>query len=131
MNTFSKRSRDNLSQVDARLVILAYEVLKELDFTVTEGFRGIYRQQQLFKEGKSQIDGVTKKGKHNYLPSKAIDIMPYEKGLNPFDGSKKSDELFNQLGAKFKEVATRLGIQITWGGDWKSFVDKPHIELKD
>ena len=130
MYNFSKRSLDNLKNVDERLVLICNELIKRIDFTVIEGHRSIERQQELYKKGLSQLDGIIKKGKHNFSPSRAIDIIPYKKGHNPFDGTKESDLMFNELAKEFKKVAIELGININWGGDWKSFIDKPHFELK-
>lgn len=125
---FSQRSLDNLKNVDERLVRICNELIKRVDYTVIEGFRTPERQKELYDKGLSKIDGITKKGKHNYSPSLAIDIIPYKKGHNPFDGSKESDIMFNNLAKEFKQVAKELGINITWGGDWK-FIDKPHFQI--
>lgn len=129
MYKFSKRSLNNLKNVDKRLIHICNELINHIDFTVIEGHRSLERQLELYEQGYSQIDGITKKGKHNYLPSLAIDIIPYKKGHNPFDGSKESEEMFNSLAKEFKKVANELGYKITWGGDWKSFKDLPHFQL--
>ena len=128
MYSFSKRSLDNLKNVDERLIRICNELIKRIDFTVIEGFRTPERQKELYDKGFSKIDGITKKGKHNYNPSLAIDIITYKKGHNPFDGSKESDIMFDNLAKEFKQVAKELGINITWGGDWK-FIDKPHFQI--
>lgn len=128
MYKFSQRSLDNLKNVDERLVRICNELIKRIDFAVIEGFRTPERQKELYDKGFSKIDGISKKGKHNYNPSLAIDIIPYKKGHNPFDGSKESDIMFDNLAKEFKQVAKELGINITWGGDWK-FIDKPHFQL--
>lgn len=128
MYKFSQRSLDNLKNVDERLVRICNELIKRIDFTVIEGFRSLERQKELYDKGFSKIDGISKKGKHNYSPSLAIDIIPYKKGLNPFDDSKESDIMFDNLAKEFKQVAKELGINITWGGDWK-FIDKPHFQI--
>lgn len=128
MYKFSQRSLDNLKNVDERLVRICNELIKRVDFTVIEGFRTPERQKELYDKGFSKIDGISKKGKHNYSPSLAIDIIPYKKGHNPFDGSKESDIMFDNLAKEFKQVAKELGINITWGGDWK-FIDKPHFQI--
>lgn len=128
MYSFSQRSLDNLKNVDERLVRICNELIKRIDFTVIEGFRSFERQKELYDKGFSKIDGISKKGKHNYSPSLAIDIIPFKKGHNPFDGSKESDIMFDNLAKEFKQVAKELGINITWGGDWK-FIDKPHFQL--
>ena len=128
MYKFSQRSLNNLKNVDERLVRICNELIKRVDFTVIEGFRSLERQKEMYDKGFSKIDGISKKGKHNYNPSLAIDIIPYKKGLNPFDGSKESDIMFDNLAKEFKQVAKELGINITWGGDWK-FIDKPHFQI--
>ena len=128
MYKFSQRSLNNLKNVDERLVRICNELIKRVDFTVIEGFRSLERQKEMYDKGFSKIDGISKKGKHNYNPSLAIDIIPYKKGHNPFDGSKESDIMFDNLAKEFKQVAKELGINITWGGDWK-FIDKPHFQI--
>lgn len=128
MYSFSQRSLDNLKNVDERLVRICNELIKRIDFAVIEGFRSLERQKEMYDKGFSKIDGISKKGKHNYSPSLAIDIIPYKKGHNPFDGSKESDIMFDNLAKEFKQVAKELGINITWGGEWK-FIDKPHFQL--
>ena len=129
MYRFSQRSIDNLKNVDTRLIMLCKAVLEEFDFTVIEGHRSLEKQMEYFKKGTSRIDGVTKKGKHNYLPSLAVDCIPYKKWHNPFDGSKESDKMFNAMAEVFKRKAKELNIKIVWGGDWKTLADKPHFEL--
>ena len=128
MYKFSQRSLDNLKNVDERLVRICNELIKRIDFAVIEGFRSLERQKEMYDKGFSKIDGISKKGKHNYSPSLAIDIIPFKKGHNPFDGSKESDIMFDNLAKEFKQVAKELGINITWGGDWK-FIDKPHFQV--
>ena len=129
MYKFSKRSLDNLKNVDQRLVDICNELIKEIDFTVIEGYRTLERQKELFDTGFSKIDGIKKKGKHNYSPSLAIDIIPYKKGHNPFDGSEESTKMFKELNKSFDKVAKKLGIKYEWGGNWKTFVDLPHYQV--
>jgi len=129
MYSFSQRSLDNLKNVDERLIKICNELIKVTDFTVIEGHRSLERQKELYDKGFSKIDGISKKGKHNYFPSLAIDIIPFKKGHNPFDGSKESDLMFEDLAKQFKEVAKQLNIKIQWGGNWINFSDKPHFEL--
>ena len=115
MYKFSKRSLDNLKNVDQRLVDICNELIKEIDFTVIEGYRTLERQKELFDTGFSKIDGIKKKGKHNYSPSLAIDIIPYKKGHNPFDGSVESTKMFKELNKSFDKVAKKLGIKYESG----------------
>ncbi len=129
MYSFGLRSKSNLSTSSVELIKLCNEVIKHIDFTVIEGHRNSARQYALYANGKSQIDGIKQKSKHNFMPSKAIDIIPYKKGHNPFDGTEKSELMFYQLHRQFVIASKKLNIAINWGGFW-SFKDMPHIELK-
>lgn len=128
MYKFSQRSLNNLMNVDEKLVLICNELIKRIDFTVIEGYRTRERQKELFDKGFSKIDGISRKGKHNYFPSRAVDIIPYKKGHNPFDGSKENEEMFYELAEEFKKVAKELNIVIVWGGDWE-FKDLPHFQI--
>ena len=35
-----------------------------------------------------------------------------------------------KIAKAMKAAANELGITITWGGDWKSFVDTPHYQIE-
>jgi len=91
------------------------------DFSIICGWRSDSDQEKAYKEGKSQLRGGT--GKHNLLPSKAIDIAPY-----PVDFDDISKYL--TLGDHIKKCAEYLNIPIIWGGDWK-MRDYGHFELPD
>ena len=127
--SFGDRSKRNLETSSVELIKLCNEVIKHIDFTVIEGHRNSTRQYNLYKNGKSQIDGITQKSKHNSMPSDAIDVIPYKKGHNPFDGTEKSELMFYRLYREFEIASKKLDIDINWGGFW-SFKDYPHIELK-
>ena len=54
--------------------------------------------------------------------SLAVDALPY-----PIDwNDKKGHEDFARA---VKVTAKHYGINIAWGGDFKSFSDRPHFEL--
>ncbi len=36
---------------------------------------------------------------------------------------------FAEVANAFKKAAKELGLMIEWGGDWKSFIDAPHVQL--
>jgi len=128
MFNFSIHSNLLLATADERLQALCNEVIKHYDFSVIEGHRSLQRQKELYEEGKSQIDGVVKKGKHNYMPSLAVDVLPYKKGHNAFDGSDESELMFWRMLWHFKRASIKLKIPIRFGAFW-SFKDFPHIEL--
>jgi peptidoglycan L-alanyl-D-glutamate endopeptidase CwlK len=107
-----------------------------VDFKITESHRSAERQKALFDQGRSKIDGFHKKGKHNYNPSKAVDIaicVPRK--------PKLAYDLCNlSMVAGFIIAAGKqLGVEIRWGGNWdgdgeiltdQSFDDLCHFELK-
>lgn len=88
-------------------------------FHITDGLRTLERQKQLVKAGKSK----TMKSRH--LTGHAVDFVVAEPG-----GGVSYDHADMQACADvFKQAAQELGVAIEWGGDWRKFVDTPHIEL--
>ena len=137
MFKFSKRSLNNLVTADEKLQLLFNEVIKEIDCTVIYGHRTPEEQFELFKKGRERkdgwwvkvgatvtnLDGNIKKSKHNYLPSKAVDVVPYPLDWNDI-------ESFKSLAIVVKKKADELGIEVEWGGDWTSLKDYPHWQVK-
>jgi peptidoglycan LD-endopeptidase CwlK len=115
------RSEKNLAGVHedlVRVVRLAAE-RTDLDFIVTEGLRTKERQAKLVAAGASQ----TMNSKH--LTGRAVDLAAV------VDGNVRWDwPLYHKLAKVMKEAATELKVPIVWGGDWRSFKDGPHFELK-
>lgn len=88
-------------------------------FHITCGLRTVEEQTRLVKAGKSK----TMKSRH--LTGHAVDFVVAEPG----GGVSYDHEDMAACAAIFKRAALEMGIAIEWGGDWKSFVDTPHIEL--
>mgnify|MGYP003136388181 CR=1 FL=1 len=130
MYKFGKKSKQRLKGVDAKLVNVLNELIKIMDVTIIEGVRSKEKQQEYFKNGKSKIDGVTKKGMHQL--GKAVDLAPY-----PVDW--KNTKRFYYMGGMLRGIAKQLNIKVRWGGDWDSdgkikdqtFNDLVHIEIKE
>lgn len=89
-----------------------------IDFTVLEGLRTKERQQQLVAKGASK----TMNSYH--LTGHAVDIAPLVDGKVTWDW-----KYYNQLAPVIKQAAKELGVNITWGGDWKTFKDGPHWQI--
>ena len=117
---FSTRSKRNLEGIhpDLRRVVERALELSELDFVVTEGKRTMELQERYVREGASR----TMKSRH--LTGHAIDFVA-------LDGPKVSYEkgCMERVALAFKAAARELKVPVVWGGDWKSFVDTPHVEL--
>lgn len=118
--TLAPRSLKCLEGVHPDLV----KVVKRADelgarFHVTCGLRTEDQQRALVKAGKSR----TMKSRH--LTGHAVDFVVAEPG----GGVSYEHGDMADCAKVFKQAAKELGIAIEWGGDWKSFVDTPHIEL--
>ncbi len=59
-----------------------------------------------------------------HLTGHAVDVAPYVGGTIRWDWP-----LYHQLALIIKKAAADEGVQVTWGGDWRSFKDGPHWEL--
>ena len=137
---FGKRSKSNLESADDRLQRVVHRALSfgVLDFSVIEGHRSVERQLELYRAGKTQIDGITKKGMHNEYPSKAIDLLPSPTVVNGVD-VWQDKQRFCVLAGLILAAASIEGVSIRWGGDWDSdgnnadsnFLDYPHFELAE
>lgn len=122
MNKFSPTSLKRLGTCDVRLQELMANVLQRRDISITSGHRGEEEQNILFEQGYSML--MYPHSRHNSYPSQAVDIVPWPEKWD-------SDAAFDELAVIVKEEAEKLSIDIVWGGDWTSFVDKPHWELRD
>lgn len=121
---WGKTSGLKLATCDKRLQELADMMLSRSDFdlTITCGYRTEEEQNEAYKNGKSRAKFG--QSKHNIFPSKAIDICPY-----PIDWDTK-DIRWQEMALNAMWCAGKLGIEIAWGGSFKSIKDLPHFELK-
>ena len=133
MPYFGSKSLSRLNTCEEALQVLFKEVVKDFDCSITVGHRGKEAQNKAYREGKS-----TKKwgeSKHNFNPSKAVDIIPY-----PFVKVDWEDrDRFHFFAGYVRAVADQLGIKIRWGGNWRNdfnkgfrknkFDDLVHFEL--
>lgn len=120
MPAFSQRSLDRLRSCHPDLQAVFLEVIKEVDVTILCGFRNQADQDEAFAQGMSKLRWP--ESRHNSKPSQAVDVAPWP--INWDD-----HQSFRKLAVVVERVAARLGIQLVWGGDWRSFPDLPHWEL--
>lgn len=128
MPTFSLDSEKQLATCDPRLQKVLRTAILFVDFKVLEGHRDKASQEKAYREGKSQVRWPN--GKHNSLPSKAVDIAPW-----PIDWS--DTERFVAVCNFIRGIAAGMGVTLRWGGDWDSdwnvkeerFRDYGHLEL--
>jgi len=151
MANYGKRSTKNLNTAHHDLIVVFNEVVKVFDNTIVYGNRSATLQKTLFKKGRSFIngwvitnkkavvtycDGIINKSDHNYIPSKAVDAVPY-----PIDW--EDTERMYYFAGYVKGIADRLlydgkiSHHIGWGGDWdndtevkdQTFMDLAHFYI--
>lgn len=118
--TYDKRNRDNLKKLGDKTRLVAekwyeYLVKNEIDVLIYETIRTKEQQAEYVRKGASQ----TMTSYH--LVGQALDFVPVGKGGTALWSGYGSADIKKAIAE-----AKRLGF--TWGGDWTSFVDKPHLQ---
>lgn len=102
---------------------------------LNSGLRTSAEQFELFKRGRAfqngswvtvgavvtQLDGINKLSKHNYLPAYAMDLWILDQNGDPPWTSPYFDAISN----------TAQAFNLRWGGNWRNFIDKPHVYVKN
>jgi len=128
MNSYSKRSLDKLLTCHLDLLVVFQQVLKDFDHSILCGHRNEEDQNDAFAQGSSQLKWPN--GKHNELPSLAVDAIPY-----PIDWTDR--ERMTYFAGQVIATGRAMGIEIRWGGNWamdthlsnNKFDDLVHFEL--
>ena len=128
MPHFSDKSISNLTTCDTRLQQVFRRVVRDFDCSILEGHRVKERQNQMVAEGKSQVPWPG--GRHNTMPSMAVDATPYPIVWN----DRERQTLFAGF---VLATAKAMGIELRWGGDWDNdtevrdngFDDLVHFEI--
>lgn len=120
MYKLSQKSLDRLKGVHPDLVKVVKKAIEytPIDFRITEGLRTKERQAYLLRKG------ATRTMRSRHITGHAIDFVALPNGEVSWDF-----EYYRQIAAAFHKAAAELDVPITWGGDWKSLRDGPHIEL--
>ena len=100
----------------------SYYIIEGRRAVVSSGVRTIAEQSKLFREGKSR----TMMSKH--LIGMAVDIALFKGGSSDVSNDINDYKRFNLW---VQGAAKRMGCQIVWGGNFRTFLDGPHFELID
>lgn len=119
MNARSEKALLGVHPDLVRVIRRAYSATSDNSFIVTEGLRTKARQLQLFNAGASS----TLNSRH--LTGHAVDLAVTVRGKVRWDWP-----LYHDLAHIVKAAALAEGVALDWGGDWKSFKDGPHFELR-
>lgn len=128
MPVLSSASQARLDTCHSDLQVVFKEVIRHIDFVVIQGHRGEQEQHEAFASGRSRLPWP--KGKHNSIPSLAIDVAPL-----PLDWNDRDH--FHYFAGFVMGVAKLKGIPLRYGGDWNGdwltrdnkFDDLVHYEL--
>lgn len=132
MRKWGPRSSQVYSELHPILQHYLDRVLHEVaDISLTCGHRGQKEQNEAFENNFSKVRWPH--GKHNQLPSIAVDLQPYP---YPKNNSKLAQGLGYIMG-RMIQMAAADGITLRWGGDWdkdgdvtdQNFDDLFHIEI--
>ena len=150
MFQWGRRSLEEISTLDPDLQKVLNKVIQvtQVDLGIAEGHRPVSEQKYLYASGRTrpgkivtQIDGVRKKGMHNYSPSLAFDIYAYVPGRKDLTYSPL---YITYLGGVITAVAAdmfqkgEIRKPIVWGYNWDSdgqigtdqdFDDMVHFQL--
>lgn len=111
------RDRERLRGVHPDMVRVVERARRETAFTVIEGLRTQERQRLLVAQGASK----TLHSRH--LTGHAVDLGPV-----PLDWSDWP--AFQRMASAVLRAADAEGVAVEWGGNWATFRDGPHFELK-
>lgn len=122
MPSFGRKSLKQISTLHPKLQLICNRAIELHDFTVLEGYRGKEKQNKFFRKGVSGVKYPD--SKHNQMPSRAMDVVPYPLDWDDIEG-------FKLLGTYIFRASMELGIKVKWGGHWTTLKDYPHFELDD
>ncbi len=111
--------KPELVQKVTRLISLAKS--RGFSLVVTQGFRSIAEQNRLYALGRTKPGKIVtnaRGGQSNHNKGTAVDVAFVVNGEVTWN-----DSLYAKLGP----WAAAVGLK--WGGNWKHFKDKPHLEL--
>lgn len=129
MYALSQRSLNRLKGVNPKLIAILEDGIKDspIDFGIPRegGRRSAEDQHVLFLKGASKCDGYNKKSYHQ--SGNAFDIYLYVDGKASWDIAG-----LTAVAEHLIEVAkTRHNVDLGWGGNWKSWKDYPHFEIRE
>jgi peptidoglycan L-alanyl-D-glutamate endopeptidase CwlK len=124
MNDASLKRMTNVHPELAKRVTALIQALAKQGHTieVVQGLRTFAEQDALFAKGRTkpgQIVTNAKGGQSNHNYGLAVDLVPFVAGKPQWNDKAG----FIRIGAE----AVKHGLE--WGGNWKKFIDKPHVQL--
>lgn len=144
----SEASIEKMKGVHPKLIELMKKAISDspYDFKIVQGLRTAEYQNSLYQQGRTKpgkivtkLDGYNRKSNHQAKSDgygHAVDIavcgqydqnggyVKYTTDTEMFDNKK-----LVEISKHIKAVAKDMGLEIVWGGEWKTLYDTPHYEL--
>lgn len=125
MNKHSIRRLNEVHPVLKDIVENMEHILKlnGIQIEVVQGLRTFKEQETLYAQGRTkpgQIVTQAKGGQSNHNYGLAVDVCPFIEGKPQWNSPI-------EIWATIGRLAESYGLE--WGGNWKKFVDKPHIQI--
>ena len=144
----SEASIEKMKGVHPKLIELMKKAISDspYDFKIVQGLRTAEYQNSLYQQGRTRpgkivtkLDGYNKKSNHQAKSDgygHAVDIAvcgQYDQNGNyvkyTTDAEMFDNKKLVEISRHVKAVAKEMGMEIVWGGDWKTLYDTPHYEL--
>lgn len=121
----SSQCRD-LNELHPYVKQLAEKLLAEckkqgLNIIVTETYRSKERQDYLYEQGRTRPGNVVTNARGKDMESMHQWRLAFDICHNKV-GDEYNEAIINKVG----KIGRSIGLE--WGGDWTSFVDKPHFQ---
>lgn len=127
LGEFDVRTERNIQMMIPEAQVKAREFMNAvkgpLTYRIISGTRTYDEQNALFAKRPKVTNAKGGQSNHNF--GIAWDVGIFEDGKYYEGKPGKEDKAYLKLGELIKEKVKGL----EWGGDWKSFVDKPHYQL--
>lgn len=125
MNDSSRRRLDKVHPALSTRIQSLLDTLNQhgLQVEVVQGLRTFAEQDALFAQGRTKSGNIVTRargGQSNHNYGLAVDLVPFNNGQPNWNAPLG---VWTTIGRE----AEKLGLE--WGGDWKKFVDKPHVQL--
>ena len=144
----SDASIEKMKGVHPKLIELMKKAISNspYDFKIVQGLRTAEYQNELYQQGRTKpgkivtkLDGYNRKSNHQAKADgygHAVDIAVcghYDQNGNyvkcTTDAEMFDNKKLVEISRHVKAVAKEMGLDIVWGGDWKTLYDTPHYEL--
>lgn len=131
--TFDPTSENNIATLIPKAQRAARQFLvaaKPFRYTVKilSGSRTYAQQDALYAQGRTKPGNVVTKapaGSSNHNFGIAFDVGVFD-GKKYFEGKTRAED---QAYIDLRKLTKPAVLDLDWGGDWKSIIDRPHYEL--